>query len=138
MRGPFCRVTRNSAQSISAGATSKIAFNTVTVDTHGDTSGSGTTFTPEVPGVYHVSAGVGLPIASGKTMSVAIYKSGTPVSQLLLSAGATGTHVAQASVDIEMNGSTDTLEAYVFNGDTGAQNTDANAYNTFMTVERVR
>jgi hypothetical protein len=132
--GPAFSVYRNSAQSIANSTYTKIQLDTENFDTANCfDSTTNYRFTPTVAGYYQIN---GIVSMSGNTTGItgsAIYKNGTlycngsiaPNNVLL------GGNSGVSSV-IYMNGSTDYVELYVWQGSGGSLNTQSgNAYVQF-------
>lgn len=89
-----------------------------------------TTFrhTPTIPGKYYYSLKVTLvALTDGKFIGAGLFKNSSGVQQNLQQAAATQSAEAQVSTIIDMNGTTDFMEGYIYNGDTAAQTMNGNA-----------
>jgi len=125
MTPAFCASNANTG--FSAGAFSKIAFATEVLDTDGcyDNS-SNYRFTPTTAGYYYVSVRVAFNNDSASSREIAlIYKNGSSIArgdnQLTGSYWANNNTSKQCDYVVQMNGSSDYLEAYGYteqNGET--------------------
>jgi hypothetical protein len=113
---PMFQANLSGNQSLNAGATTKISFNTETFDTAGAYNTSTYRFTPQTAGKYLIE--VSLQFAAGGSQLLYcyayIYKNGssTKISQNDFQSNPANTHNATASYIIDMNGSSDYVEAY--------------------------
>ena len=114
---PFFQAAMSGNQSLSAGSTTKITFNTEIFDTNSNyDSSTNYRFTPTVAGKYQFD--VSLQFAAGGSQLLYcyayIYKNGssTKISQNDFQNNPANTHNATASYIIDMNGSSDYVEAY--------------------------
>ena len=124
MTPAFCASKANTG--FSAGAFSKIAFATEVLDTDGcyDNS-SNYRFTPTTAGYYYVSVRVAFDNDSASTREIAlIYKNGSSIArgdnQLTGSYWANNNTSKQCDYVVQMNGSSDYLEAYGYTEQNGA------------------
>ena len=104
----------NTAQVISATTWTKVAFNTESFDTaNAFDSTTNYRFTPQVAGYYQINS---IPTANGTTASfcrVAIYKNGVSY-KVAPYTGVSTAYSMPISDIIQLNGSTDYLEIYVY------------------------
>jgi hypothetical protein len=109
-------------QSVNASTATKITIDTEDFDTNGNYDPTTNyRFTPTVGGYYQISAGITTNAAASGTVQVLIYKNGTLYksgSQVLLGA-ATATTVTVSCL-VNMNGSSDYVELYCFQGSAAA------------------
>jgi hypothetical protein len=126
--GPAFRAYRNtSQQSFSQSTFVKIQFNAESYDTDGCfDSTTNYRFTPTKAGYYDINLNVQYSgTNSGSLKELVIYKNGAAYSQVFSSAGS-GTPGATCSVNgsdlIYFNGSTDYVEAYIYDNDAVARN----------------
>lgn len=121
------RATRGTSQSISNGTFTKVQFNTETFDTN-STYDNATNFrhTPTVPGkfLYTVVLNFDPFTNANKFFQVSIYKNGVQVSLADVNNNAAGASPPSITLSdiLDMNGSTDYVEIYVFHNDGGARN----------------
>jgi hypothetical protein len=130
--GPAFSAYQSIAQSLSAGVTSKLLFQTEDFDTANCFASS--TFTPNVAGYYQVSGGVQV---SGSSVSLPIlYKNGSALRYGSYQGIAMTSPINVFSALVYMNGTTDYLDFY---GNSNATvNTIANAASTFFAAAMVR
>lgn len=123
-------------QSAGATAYSKYQFDTEVFDPAGEYDATTNyRYTPLRAGKYLVTVTGGLQaIADGKAFGVAIYKNGANAGLTFPYTGATGNTTTSVTRLIDMNGSTDYLEAYVYNGDSSDRNTMQGATNTHFSA----
>lgn len=123
------------AQVTSASTTTKIQLNTERFDTNNNfDSTTNYRFTPTIAGYYQISAAVTYTNnVNNYGAGAIIYKNGSNYAW----GTATGTGqmyaTAQVSSLIYLNGSTDYIELYVYNGSGASQTTGADPYYTYMT-----
>lgn len=138
---PTFSVHRNNVNQASLGATAytKIQFTTEEFDTNSNfDSATNYRFTPTVAGKYavHLAIFFASGINSDVQVAAAIYKNGAIHRQGSGTTIATGGG-AFVSAIVDMNGSSDYIEGFAYNGDATGRNLDGNMYNTFMTGVRV-
>lgn len=108
-----------------SGSTAKIQFNNEDFDTNGwFDSATNYRFTPQIAGKYQVQAMCALAaINADKTYGVFLYKNGSLIRQVIISNGSVvqGTMAAVVTGLVDMNGTTDYLEAFAYNGDSVSQ-----------------
>jgi len=123
--GPTFSAYQSSAQTISSTTYTKVTFTTKEFDTNTNYDTTTSRFTPTVAGYYQVTTGVGMG-AGASSIYLMIYKNGAIAKYGQYPASA---YAANMSALIQMNGSTDYLEVYLFLG-TGQSlgNTAANTY----------
>ena len=109
VNGPAFSAYQSSAQTVSGSTYTKVTFTTEEFDTNSNYNTSTSTFTPTVAGYYQVSFGVGM--TSPSNIYCMIYKNG---SVFKYGQYITPGYQTNMSTLIQMNGSTDYLEAYVF------------------------
>jgi hypothetical protein len=115
----FC-ATRSAAQSISANTYTKIQFNTEVFDTNSNYDPTTNyRFTPTVAGYYQITVNASTNASSAS--ATAIYKNGSNYREVYVSNPAIGSNAMITSL-IFMNGTTDYVEAYIF------QNSSSNLY----------
>ena len=124
-------VENNGSTAQSIGATSFVkvssALATEVVDNEGWWDETNKKFLPTRAGKYLVSCAVSLTqIALSKTMIASIYKNGAEKHRIDRkdTGMSASTLTAGGSCIIEMNGSTDYLELYIYNGDASSRNTE--------------
>jgi hypothetical protein len=132
---PSFSAYQSSQQSISTGTFTKVTFTTEEWDLGSMYDTSNSRFTPTVPGVYLITANVGN--SGGPAPAIAsVYKNGSEYKRgVHFNSSALGTPV---SAMVRMNGSTDYVEIYAFQGSGSSVNTAANAAQTYFQGTLVR
>ena len=120
--GPAFSAYIGSAQTLSGGTNTKLAFNTEVFDTNNNfDSTTNYRFTPTVAGYYQISAGYTGFGPSGGDQQVAIRKNGSTIAKGgFPSASAGYTPNPVVSCLIYFNGSTDYIEAYGYQSGTNS------------------
>lgn len=140
---PTCpvRVNRNGAdQSINHATQTKVQFNNEVFDLDGVfDSSTNYRFQPNVAGVYAVDFRYAWDINTDQVHIVGyLYKNGTQDTQNApATSGTKGTQSANTSALILLNGTSDYVEAYVYQDQGGAQNLDGNVTNTYFCAHRI-
>jgi hypothetical protein len=115
----------STAQTISNNTQTKVLFGTELYDTNNNFASS--TFTPTVAGYYQVNYGLGMTNTSGRNYyyQVSIYKNGSIYSYFeWTTLGNAGARYATTFNDlVPMNGTTDTIEFYIYSYDYTAGST---------------
>ena len=116
------RAYRNAAQNIDATKWTKVAIDTISRDTEGVVDIVNGRITPNLPGDYIVFGNVRIKgIPDGVSSGVGIYKNGNHVSYgSSTRPGVKADTSWSVSDHIYMNGTTDYLELYVYNGHSSA------------------
>lgn len=117
-QGPSFFAYKNADQTVTASTLVPLTWNAERFDTNNNFDLGTGRFTPTVPGKYIVtlSADCGL-VAGGGVCQVQIYKNGSPYAGM--QGGVGGTYIgAIATGIIDMNGTTDYVEARVYNTNT--------------------
>lgn len=121
---PVLRVAKSGTQSLPHAGESKITFDTVTTDTAGGWSTVNNRYTPNVAGWYLVSASVLETIASGSFTDtvVLVKKNGVSAFAGQEIGDTSGLNVVALtlSVPVFLNGTTDYLEIFVYQQNSGA------------------
>lgn len=130
--GPAFSAYQNSAQTLSAGTTTKLLFQAELYDTANTYDTSTSRFSPTVAGYYVVSCAVRMPSSSVRFI-LEIQKNGTIVKSLQ---DLTALYAVNGSCIIYMNGAGDYLEVYLYTGSTGSL--AASAPNTFFEAALIR
>lgn len=122
--GPTFSVYRNAAQSISNSTFTKIQFDTKIFDTATAFDvATNYRFQPTVAGYYQINGIVSMTGSTVGVMGVEIYKTGTAYMRGSVSTNNTGLGGCSCvSSTIYLNGSTDYVELYVWQGSGGALN----------------
>lgn len=134
--GPAFSAYASSTQSIPSAVATKITFDTEVFDTNNNFSSS--RFTPTVAGYYQINANATL---SGSTYGVAviIYKNGAEESRgWTLPTSGVFNAVAVAAKVVYLNGSTDYIESYAYQGSGGAVNLSGGISQTSISGALVR
>lgn len=116
---PIVIAKRNPAgaqQSVTSSTFTKVQINTEEADTHNffDPT-TNYRFTPTIAGYYHICIQVGLQTVGGTRFITDLYKTGS-FYRRITDSGATSNNEASysASAIVELNGSTDNIEVYVY------------------------
>ena len=122
--GPAFRAYKTATQSITTLTSTKITFNAETFDTNNNFASG--TFTPTIAGYYQINAALRFDSIYG-FMRVMIYKNGA-----LYAIGTDSTAVAVGTVSdiVYCNGTTDTVEIWIFTNVT--TDTAAGSENTYF------
>jgi hypothetical protein len=136
LNGPAFSAYASSATSLTNNGYTKVAFQTKEFDTASCYDNSTNyRFTPTVAGYYQVNAGVAASFTTGES-TIYIYKNGTRVKNGQDN-GALTYQVNIASL-IYLNGSTDYIEIYVYQGTGAAINTSATLQSCWFQASMVR
>jgi hypothetical protein len=123
--GPAFSVARTTDVSVPNGTSTKVIFATESFDTNSCYDTSNGRFTPNVAGYYQITASLGwLTPPSGQSYDFYIAKNGaigTPAIRVILST-ASQNPIFQGSYLLYLNGSTDYVEIYAYQG-TGSTQT---------------
>ena len=132
---PKVHATKNgSDQTITASSFQKVTFGTETFDTNSNYASS--TFTPTVAGKYRVSCSITWnSLSAGDSILLSIYKNGAELRRMSDNAAAAATLSQMITDLIDMNGSTDTIEIYVFQNNAGSKNIEGDNINTWFCAE---
>lgn len=109
--GPAFSAYLSTTQSISAGAPTKVTFDTEIFDTNNNFASS--KFTPTVAGYYQISSAVYFQSAS--TLVIYVFKNGNTYQELSRNASSGAATLSGGTV-VYCNGSTDYLEIYAYSG----------------------
>jgi len=111
-----------STQSVSAGVTTKVQFNTINFDTNSNYNTTNYRFTPTVSGYYQINAGVTMQqVTNGGYIT--IYKNGVGYATNSCGAYTGNTYPAPCVASIIfLNGSTDYVEIYITTTASGSVN----------------
>ncbi len=129
---PKVRAHQTTAQSLANATWTKITLDTVDFDTNSNFASS--RFTPTIAGYYRVTGSVFFTGTSSSPIAVAVYKDGSNVSQ---GQGGNAIDILKTSDLIFMNGSTDYLELYAYQGSGASADTDPFSYAIYFAAERV-
>jgi hypothetical protein len=134
---PAFSATGASGQSIPASTFTKIVLGTERFDTaNAFDSTTNYRFTPQVEGYYQINAAVGSTTTG--VMIVSIYKNGTELQRGNQILGDVSIREAVVSGLVYLNGSTDYIELYFFQGAVTAQNTAGGSVGIYMNGSLVR
>ena len=116
------RAYRNAAQNIDASGYTKVAIDTISRDTEGVIDIANSRIIPNLPGDYIVIGNVRVRnVPDGERAMGWIYKNGSSLCICSYAdQGAIGAPSSQGSDIVYMNGTTDYLELYAFNGHSSA------------------
>ncbi len=123
--GPTFFAYNSTAQSIAHGTFTKLELDTELFDTNSNfDSTTNNRFTPTVAGYYMFSAQVGFSSYVDQTsIAIALYKNGSVVNSHVTQTSGTGNDRPQCNIIAYMNGSTDYMEAFCYNGSGSSVNT---------------
>lgn len=125
--GPAFSAYLSASQTISNNTVTKIQFDTELFDTNSNFNTSTYTFTPTVAGYYQVNLNTYIVGTASRAyyLSPRIYKNGSNfrIAANALTLGPGGDWIIPTSYLIYMNGTTDYLEAYIYNYDYTASST---------------
>ena len=102
-----------SAQTISAGATTKVQCNTKEFDTNSNYDTSNYRFTPTVAGYYQVNCAAQEGAGASVILQINFYKNGS-LAKKSSYVGGVAYYACTASTLVYMNGTTDYLEFYIY------------------------
>jgi hypothetical protein len=113
---PAFMVGLTSAQAISPSTYTKVAFDSVVFDTAGDWDATNKRFTPSVAGFYQVNTSININYTGQDNAQaiVVIYKNGSEYAWDTAVAGLGNRVSSSLSTVVEMNGTTDYVEVFVF------------------------
>lgn len=118
---------------ITSGAFTKITFNTVEWDKGNGYDSSTSKFQPSIAGVYAVSATVDVEgVTDTKYAQVLIYKNGVVYKAGILFAPGTAWIPASVSCFVQLNGTTDYIEIYVYQNTGSSQSVYGGSDATFF------
>jgi len=130
-RPAFWVTLSGSDQSLSTDTSTKIQFNTSTLDTNSDWDSTNYRFTPSVAGYYFIYAKWRLGTQNNANqMKCELKKNGSELSVSSNQNDAENT--AQASSIVQMNGSTDYVEAYAYHTTGSTQSVKAQTQYTIF------
>lgn len=143
---PYLKVSRNASQSFSSATAVKVAFDTITTDTGSYWDSTNKRYTPLVAGRYQVSFGLGI-AANGTTAQGgficlgSIYLNGAAVGSsgifaIVAQVSGSSVNAAPAPVEVQMNGSSDYIEGFVYTDNTSAAITGS-ASVTYMYIHYI-
>ena len=128
-------VYNTSTQSISASTWTQRTFGTVLEDSNSYWASN--TYTPLTAGYYYVSYVDGFAfVSSGNVFEIAIYKNGSLYAQQLSVSMGTANSTLNVSTIVQMNGSTDYIQFYVYQTTVGNLNALGTGY-SFASIFRV-
>lgn len=114
---PYVSATLSTSQSVTPAITTKIAFDTKSLDSGGYFSTTLNRFTPLVAGQYLVNLQMSgsSTLATPNNYTTILEKNGVAISNISNSSGYVGAQGVSASITalVTMNGTTDFLEGYV-------------------------
>jgi len=130
--GPAFSAYQSSSQSIGTGVVAKIQLQTEEFDTaNAFDNVTNYRFTPQVAGYYQINGLVSIAGPGAFEFYVAIYKNGA-LAKLGTDISATNPYGLNVSVLISMNGTTDYLELYLYNGASASRNTASGSTATYF------
>jgi hypothetical protein len=119
---PYFKARMSALQSIGASTETKIQFDTEIFDSDGDYDPTTNyRFTPQTAGKYNVHIRINLQ-GNGSDMRLILYKNGTQaeITKIIASSSAGG--FMQLTTSIDMNGTTDYIEAYAYTNAASSRN----------------
>lgn len=136
---PSFAATASGGQSIGATTAAKIQFATEVFDTNANYDNvTNYRFTPTVAGKYLVTVSITIgAISDGKLWLAQIYKNGSELARGGSAQGAIAAPSASIMAIVDMNGSTDYIEAYGYNGDASSQNLGTTAGYNYFSAARI-
>jgi hypothetical protein len=140
MDGPAFSAYSNVNQSITNAAITKIQLNIETFDTNNNfDSTTNYRFTPTVAGYYQISGAITFTsTTNNQGIGAIIYKNGSAYAWGTAVATTSMYPTASVSSLIYLNGSTDYIEMYVYNGAGATVSTNGNSTYTYLTGALVR
>lgn len=132
-RGPAFSAYQSSAQSIPSGTFTKVTCTVEEFDTNNNyDNATNYRFQPTVAGYYQIEGAVEL-VSSAVSMGATLYKNGTEFKRGVVS----GTTInsgqgSTVSTLVQMNGTTDYVELYVYQASGAAISTAASSYYTYF------
>lgn len=123
-------------QSVSSATFTAVIFDAPTVDTLGVYSaGTPTRFTPNVAGNYVINGGIAITASTAGRRIIAVYKNGTRISINEFFPSNTGgeARIPLPVTTTYLNGSTDYIEAIIYQNSGGSLTTVANEVYLFVT-----
>lgn len=138
---PMVRVYRTGTQSINNTTTTKLQMNTETYDILGEfDSSSNYRYTATVSGYYLVNFAAEVTLAAaGDIFIISIYLNGSVISQVTTTIdNARGNEISAAVSDIiQLNGSSDYIEFYVYQNSGAARNISTGSTKTFGSIVKL-
>lgn len=135
--GPAFSAYKSAAQSISSATFTKITFDLEEFDTASNFASS--TFTPTLSGYYQIDGVVGFDSGSSGVAGIFIYKNGSRFKDGTSSPFNTSdNNRVLVSALIYMNGTTDYLDLYVYQGSGVSKNANSGASVTYFQGSMVR
>ena len=136
LQGPAFSASPSSNQTISHNTNTKVLLQTEQYDTNNNFASS--TFTPTTAGYYNVAGQVRIDFTAGRQLLVqlSIYKNGTSYlgQETSFVVGTGSSFSSNINATVPMNGSTDTIELYIYLYDY----TSATSYSTNATQSRLQ
>lgn len=136
--GPAFSAVLSTNQTLTAGTYTKMAFATEEFDTNSNFDTSTYRFTPQVAGYYQVNGAFALTSQFGTGQSfITIYKNGAKF-KTGTDANIAGLISHVISTLIYLNGTTDYIEAYAYQGSAGSLTIASNTPDTWFQASLVR
>ena len=135
--GPMCRAYRTtSTQTLSHGAWTKLQLNATAIDTESDfDTSTNYRYTPSVAGYYLFNLSGALTTFVDQTsVGVAIFKNGSLAFENVLQCSGTGNMFPQVTTVESMNGTTDYVEMYMYNGTGGNSDLQIGNSRTYFNI----
>ena len=133
VNGPAFSAYQSSGQSILNNTQTKVQFQTEEFDTNSNYDTTNYRFTPTVAGYYQINSVVTVGAVGAYFSQVAIYKNGSSFKQgALINANGSAYPSATVNALIYFNGSTDYVEAYIFQFSGSSATLAATAVTTYF------
>lgn len=116
----------SASQSIASATFTKLQYDTKQFDTNTNYNTTNYRFTPTVAGYYQVTGSYYLPSAATGQQIIALYKNGSAISTASYAFSAGGAIQPIFSYLLYLNGSTDYIELYAYQGSGGTLTNIAN------------
>lgn len=137
IKKPAFKAQRNSSQSIPNATVTKLSYNNEVFDTESDYDPSNARWTPSVSGKYLVHAVVRFSggAGAGTNVSLILQKNGS--DEAVIADTEDGTNSFEVSTIVDMNGSTDYIEAFVYQDSGVSKNTVATATTIYFEGSKI-
>jgi hypothetical protein len=130
---PAFSAYQSTLQSLTSATFTKLSLQTEEFDTNSNyDNATNYRFTPTVAGYYQINSSVGV-VSSSAIFLVSVYKNGVELKRGVQYGGAAGSgNQAVVSALVYLNGTTDYVESYGYQGSGGAINSAAVLYATYF------
>ena len=138
VNGPAFSAVRSGTQSVATSVFTKVQFNSEEFDTNSNYDPTTNfRFTPTVAGYYQVNGAVSWSFNNAFSL-LAIYKNGAQNKWGALTESSLAGTLSTVSALIYLNGTTDFIELYTYQGGTGSQNIATSAAETYFQASMTR